>query len=91
MKSILQQLYDGEIVPYEQYQPQNKEYKQMEEKHFRHYEEFAKQLDEPLREQFVKLMDEQGETTPYRDSEMFIQGFKLGARMMLEILSNREE
>ena len=53
-----------------------------------HYEDFVKQLkvlEPPLDKHFVEIMDEQLDTLPLEMSEMFIDGFRLGARMMIEI------
>lgn len=45
MKSLLLQLYNGEISPVEQYSPQMKEYKKLRQEHYQHYKEFIKQLE----------------------------------------------
>ncbi|MBS5065750.1 MAG: hypothetical protein KHZ58_18510 [Hungatella hathewayi] len=91
MKSILQQLYEGELHPSEQYCPQIEEYKIIRQKQYQHYEDFIHTLnsfDTSLQSQFVRIMDEQLETVPYEFSQMFIEGFRLGARMMIEIYGN---
>ena len=87
MDTILQQLYDGKIFPAEQYRPTVEEYKKLYKKHYQHYEDFIKelsQLQKPLDTRFVEIMDEQLDTIPYEISNMFIDGFRLGARMMIE-------
>ena len=56
-----------------------------------HYQDFIKKIEniEPqLKEQFIKILDEQLDFFPLDTSEMFIDGFRLGARMMLEIFQN---
>ena len=88
MDTILQQLYDGKIFPAEQYRPTVEEYKKLYKKHYQHYEDFIKelsQLQKPLDTRFVEIMDEQLDTIPYEISNMFIDGFRLGARMMIEV------
>lgn len=42
-------------------------------------------LNPPLDKRFIKIMDEQLDVIPYEFSEMFIDGFKLGAKMMAEV------
>lgn len=92
MDTILQQLYNGEICPAEQYHPMMEKYQEMREKQFRHYDDFVKtleQLQPPLHERFIKIMDEQLDTVPYEMSEMFIDGLRLGARMVIEVFEDK--
>lgn len=91
MKSILLQLYDGEICPAEQYIPKSEEYWKMRRKHHNHYEDFIQELKKstpPLYERFIQIMDEQLDEFPFEMSEMFIDGFRLGVRMMVEVYHN---
>ena len=87
MNSVLDELYHGNLCPEEQYVPQMEEYKAKQAANFRHYEDFLAQLDDPLRKRFVEILDEQYECIPYDTSQMFINGFRLGARLMLEVLA----
>lgn len=91
MKSILSALYGGEIFPAEQYYPKTEEYRRLYQNHYRHYEDFISilsKLDPPLDKQFIQIMDEQLDIMPNEFSEMFIDGFRLGARIMIEIFQN---
>ncbi len=97
MKSILLELYEGNIFPAEQYSPRNEEYRKIHQRNYQHYNNFIEtlsKLDPPLDEQFINIMDEQLETIPFDFSEMFIDGFRLGARIMIDIfqddLGNKE-
>ena len=47
--------------------------------------EVLAKLEPPLDKRFVKIMDEQLDVIPFEFSEMFIDGFKLGAKMMAEV------
>ena len=88
MKSILSELYEGKIFPAEQYSPRSEEYRQIHQSHYKHYENFIEtlsKLEPPLDKQFIKIMDEQLDVIPYEFSEMFIDGFRLGARIMIDI------
>ena len=83
MKSILTELYEGNIFPAEQYSPRSEEYRQIHQSHYKHYDNFIEtlsKLEPPLDKQFIKIMDEQLDVIPYEFSEMFIDGFRLGAR-----------
>lgn len=91
MSAILKQLYDGDIFPAEQFYPKTEEYKAIRKKHFSHYEDFNKKVEAfspELSKEFVEIMDEQLDTLPTEFSEMFIEGFRLGAKMVIEIYSN---
>ncbi len=88
MKSVLSALYDGEIFPAEQYSPKTEEYRKLTEKHIHHYNDFIEileKLNPPLDKQFIEIMDEQLDVIPTEFSEMFIDGFRLGTRIMIEV------
>ena len=56
--------------------------------HYHHYEDFIEvlaKLNPPLDKRFIEIMDEQLDVIPYEFSEMFIDGFKLGAKIMAEV------
>ena len=92
MDKILQQLYNGEISPVEQYRPLMKEYQELRKKQYTHYVDFEKELERlqpPLHERFIKIMDEQLTTVPLELSQMFIDGFRLGAKMMIEVFEDK--
>lgn len=79
-------LYYGKITPAEHYQPLIEEFIALQKKHYRHYDEFMEKLGSPLNKEFESIMDEQLELLPFDFSQTFIDGFRLGAKMMMEIL-----
>ena len=88
IKNILYELYAGNISPWEQYFPESDEYRKLCKKHIQHHSDFIdilKKLDPPLHKQFIKIIDELSETTPYEFSEMFMGGFRLGVRIMIDV------
>ena len=88
MKSILSELYEGKIFPAEQYSPRSEEYRKIYQEHYQHYDDFIETLSKvnpPLDKKFIEIMDEQLDVIPYEFSEMFIDGFRLGARIMIDI------
>ncbi|MGI6013242.1 MAG: DUF6809 family protein [Oscillospiraceae bacterium] len=88
MKSILSQLYYGNLAPMEQCFPKNKEHKKACQKHCQHYETFSEKLgalDFSLQKEFTDIIDEQVSTACLELEESFIYGFQLGARMMVEL------
>lgn len=92
MQELLKQLYDGEIYPAEQYLPLMEEYKKLRKEQYQHYDDFVQELNKlstPLGNRFIKIMDEQLDTIPLEFSEMFIDGFRLGAKMMIEVFEDK--
>lgn len=84
MKSILEQLYNGEIVPMEAKRTLLQEYR----KSFSKKEEnFLSKLDELLQREFEILMDEYITIFEIDMAEEYINGFKLGVRMMHEVFA----
>lgn len=91
MSTLLQQLYNGEIFPAEQYRPFLEEYRVKRKKHLENYDSFIQKLGSPLDKEFIKIMDEQLDTLPLDFYQMFSDGFKLGAKMMIEVLDGEDK
>ena len=87
MKSILHQLYDGEIAPWEQITPTLTDCRAKRQEHLRHYESLRRTLTEEQRKELEEVMDEQLALFPLEQAESFIKGFRLGAGIMMEVLS----
>lgn len=88
MNSVLHRLYEGNIFPEEQLKPRTEAYRRMREKQFKHYDEFIEKLksaDPILHEQFIGLLNDLLEAVPLETSEIFIDGFRLGVRIMAEV------
>ena len=82
-------LYEGKIFPTEQYSPRSEEYRKIHQEYYHHYEDFIEtlsKLNPPLNKRFIEIIDEQLDVISYKFSEMFIGGFRLGARIIIDIL-----
>lgn len=90
MDKILQKLYNGNVYPADQYSPLLEEYRAMWKKQYEHYEDFIKKIGSPLDKEFERIMDEQIETLPLEFSQIFIDGFRLGAKMVIEIYEDQD-
>lgn len=91
MKSIISALYNGQILPSEQDSQKTEECRRIHEENYRHYYDFAEQLAAlapPLDKRFLQIMDEQLDTLPLDFSETFADGFRLGARIMIDIFQS---
>lgn len=89
MPSIIQELYDGKLFPAENFTPRLEEHVKLNREIIEAEDEFIRQLDvfDPkLKTQFMTFMDAVNRSYPLEASEIFCHGFRLGARMMLDIL-----
>ena len=88
MKSILLQLFDGQINPGEQYYPKTEEYRKLTRAYVDRCETFINQLKKcspSLAVEFNNILDHHLDVIPFETEEIFIDGFCLGARMMIEV------
>lgn len=88
MKNILEQLYNGEIYPAEQYRPKEKVCQKSNQEDGSRYDEFIeilKKQNPPLDKLFDEVMGEQIDEIQDEYSGIFISGFRLGARIMAEV------
>lgn len=88
MENVLLQLYNGEIFPADRYSPRLKEHREALRENRNRYKAFEAALEKAapgLREQFREVMDEHLSSAPFETCEMFIDGFRLGARMILAV------
>lgn len=87
MRSILHQLYYGDLSPATQYEGRLEEYRQLREKHQREYQAFLQGLEPRQRKDFIRILDQQFATIPMEYADAFADGFQLGAKMMLAVLA----
>ncbi len=84
-KTLLQQLYDGEVYPAECINPRSQEYLKInraisEEKHY-----FYGVLSEEHRKHFDEIDDLWYQANSVYGYENFVYGLRLGVRLMIEI------
>lgn len=93
MDTIIRNLYAGNIFPEEDYRPLSKKYEQLLKKCCKDQQAFIEKLkkcsDQSLLSNFQDLSEEFQEMTSEEITEMFIDGFRLGARFMLEMLEDK--
>jgi hypothetical protein len=85
-KSLLQQLYDGEIYPAEQIVPKSPEYKELLRKLSAEKEYLREKLSESDRERFDEIGSMYLEIASLCSYEDFAYGFRLGVGLMIEVL-----
>lgn len=90
MRSILDELFYGNICPNTDCRSQDKETKQLMGYIANHYDNLLSTLNDHQKEVLEKFDDCYNELTDINEREIFAYAFKLGARIMLEVLSNTE-
>ena len=88
MDKTLRALYSGEIRPCEKAYPTDEVYRELAEQFEAQRAELVKLLDEKGAFLLTELLELHMEMCTYTDVEDFISGFRLGARIVLEILDN---
>lgn len=87
---ILEELWYGNVVPNERNMECGSTMWKLARLVERHEEELTPLLSEKAKEVFEKLRDNQQELNDLNECEVFVCGFRLGARIMLAILNNGE-
>lgn len=85
MESILRQLYRGDLDPDEPYEMRMRELTACRAMDTRFSAAFMEKLPESLKDDFITLLDNHLELLPLEMEQNFINGFRLGARLMLEL------
>lgn len=87
---ILEDLYTGNVRPGERSFRQNSHYKQALTLAVESGDALSKSLTAEQKMLFEEYMDAQRELNILTDCETFIYAFKLGAKLMLDVLENGE-
>ena len=85
MKKILEQLYNGELYPYSTFQTTIDDFKANRDKAIKLYSIFIEKLPEELKKEFETLIDSHVDLLPFELEQSFIDGFRIGVRMMVEV------
>jgi hypothetical protein len=91
MKTILEALYGGRILPFETIIPENPEYKQLGQEIIditKKWQEKLSETDYKLFEDFLELCND---SWAMETAASFVYGFRLGAALLVEVLADREE
>ena len=91
MKTILEELYDGNIYPDELIISKDPEYRPLNKKISEAMEMWKKKLSEGDFEQLEALLDLRCKSSSLDATASFMYGFRLGAVIMIEVLTGKEE
>ena len=84
--NIIERLYYGDINPCALNISNNSKFEELLELMVENEESLINQLTEKQKCMFEKIRDCDSEISDITEREMFIQGFKLGAQIILEIM-----
>ena len=87
MKNIIDDLYLGNINPNELTQIVNGEYKQLAEEALMSQNWLLKTLDDDSKSEFDLFVDKNGNMNAIEVRLRFIEGFRLGAKILLDVLT----
>ena len=85
---ILEDLYVGDVRPNERSFKRNSQYAEALDELVKVGDELTAKLNEEEKELFEDFMDAQREVTVLTDCETFCFAFKLGAKIMMDILTD---
>lgn len=88
---VIEELYYGNVDPFEHAVHHPKTEKQLRELFHRNEDSLKSELSESQREILEKLKDNLEDLHRLEEMEMFTEGFRLGARLMLEVMADNNE
>lgn len=91
MRSVLEELFYDNICPNSDCRSHDKETKQLMGYIADHHDNLLSTLNDQQKEILEKFDDCYNELTDINEREIFAYAFKLGARIMLAVVSEREE
>ena len=85
MRSVINELWHGNIIPQEDSRNNSPEMKELMEYMARHHDDLLKTMPDEQKEIFEKFDDCWSEYMSLAEVAIFEYAFKLGARLMLEV------
>ena len=83
---ILKELWNGEIILNERFVRSDSEYKCLTKLFDRMNDKLSKMMSEDEKECYDKICDLTSEMQSISEEEIFIEGFRLGAKIMLSVV-----
>ena len=86
MKSILEELFFGNVCPHTDCRSKDKCTKELMGYIADHHDKLMKEITDDQKETFEKFTDCYSELTDINEREIFVYAFRLGARIAIEVL-----
>lgn len=87
MKSILEELFYGNVCPNTDFRNKDKETKELMGYVADHHDALMAEMNDKQRETFEKFDDCWDELTDINEREIFVYAFRLGARIAIDVLA----
>ena len=91
MKGTIEELWHGNIIPQEDSRTNSPEMKELLGYMARHHEDLEKSFTDEQKEIFEKFHDCWSEYASLAEEAIFAYAFKLGGRLMLETLQDKDK
>lgn len=91
MKNILTEFYYGNLHPEEVIRPKDPEYRNINQKISDAMEYFKKNLSENDLELLEEMIDLSGQSKAIQATDTFVQGFRMGVLMMVEVFYEEQK
>jgi hypothetical protein len=91
MNSIIEELYLGSIRPEELFNPNDPEYQLLNKKIHNSMEAFKEKSSDNDFKLLEELLDLYGKSNSLHSITSFINGYKIGTLMMIEVFTTKEE
>ena len=90
MKSMIKELWHGNINPQEDSRNNSPEMKELMEYMARHHDDLLKSMTDEQKEVFEKFEDCWGEYASLSDEALFEYAFRLGVRLAMELQNDEQ-
>ena len=90
MKSILEELFYGNVCPNTDFRSKDKETKELMGYVADHHDTLLKELTDKQKETLEKFDDCYAELTEINEREIFLYAFRLGMRIAIEVFTETE-
>ena len=88
--SILEELYNGNICPADKYMKRGSEYYEISRFLANKEDVFLENLTQEQKALYEEILDKRTDQENIYTKEIFVEGFRLGAQIMLEILTEQD-
>ena len=90
MKSIINEIWHGNVIPQEDSRTNSPEMKELLNYMARHHEELEKRFSDEQKATFERFHDCWSEYVSLAEEAIFTYAFKLGAQIMLDVLNSKD-
>lgn len=86
MKSVIGQIYVGDLCPSERTISCVSEFRTARDVAVQAHDSFEDKLCQPMKQELDEYLSKESDVTAYHIEQAFADGFKVGAQMILEVL-----